>query len=301
MAESAKPQAREAPQQIRFKTEFVTPAMADEWLKRNNPLNRTMNQAAIDRYVAEMLNDTWDYTHQAVAFDRDDVLIDGQHRLTALILAAKKEKAIEGFWMVVARYPDAGCSKGVDRGTTRKHGHILEMRQIVPKGLGSRFSSYARGLFLLSMNSLVADDYEAVSEEIFLKCKADITSAHYLLGKDAFASSCAAVAYALPVAKEKIEEMIQQVRDNNGLVKHTGAWHFRRVLDGDHKTKIDKGEAGRLMKSLIFLKCIMLHLKGETVKDLKVLREFDGKEVDPDCLTYFRKARVKAGAGEAVF
>lgn len=301
MVEGAKPQAREAPQQIRFKTEFVTPAMANEWLKRNNPLNRSLNQASIDRYVSEMLNDTWDYTHQAVAFDRDDVLIDGQHRLTALVLAAKKEKAIEGFWMVVARYPEAGCSKGVDRGTTRKHGHILEMRHVVPKGLGTRFSAYARALFFLSMDTVRSDDYESVSEEIFVKSGADIMSAYQALGKDAVAPSAAAVAYAIPVDKTKIEEMIRQVRENDGLIKHTGAWHFRRILDGDHKTTFDKGEIGRLMKSLLFLKCIMLHLKGETVREMKVLREFEGKSIDPDCLVYFRKARVKAGAGESVF
>jgi hypothetical protein len=77
----------------------VTPAVAAEWLKSNSdnrPIRRS-HVAALRRAFAQP--DGYVQTHQGIAFDADGVLIDGQHRLTAI---AELEKG-RTFTMLVTR------------------------------------------------------------------------------------------------------------------------------------------------------------------------------------------------------
>ena len=62
----------------------ITPATASEWL-RHNTLNRPIMAAVVRRYAEEMRQGRWEYTHQGVAFDVNGVLVDGQHRLLAIV------------------------------------------------------------------------------------------------------------------------------------------------------------------------------------------------------------------------
>jgi hypothetical protein len=64
----------------------VSPEMAAKWLEGNTH-NRPLNEAAIDRLVRDMQAGRWRLTHQGIAFDANDVLIDGQHRLWAVVIA----------------------------------------------------------------------------------------------------------------------------------------------------------------------------------------------------------------------
>jgi len=62
----------------------VTPAMAARWLK-NNFRNRPMDGKVVDAYARDMANGVWVPTHQGIAFNDRDDLIDGQHRLAAVV------------------------------------------------------------------------------------------------------------------------------------------------------------------------------------------------------------------------
>jgi hypothetical protein len=64
----------------------VTPEMAAKWLEGNTH-NRPLNEAAIDRLVRDMQSGRWRLTHQGIAFDENDILIDGQHRLWAVVIS----------------------------------------------------------------------------------------------------------------------------------------------------------------------------------------------------------------------
>ncbi|WP_405956097.1 hypothetical protein [Streptomyces phaeochromogenes] len=66
----------------------VTPAMANSWLKhRNLERNRRYSRPIAARYAAEMRAGLWKTTHQGAAFDSDEFLLDGQHRLGAVVIA----------------------------------------------------------------------------------------------------------------------------------------------------------------------------------------------------------------------
>ncbi len=64
----------------------VTPELAKRWLGRNY-LNRKVDPATVDRYFRQIIYGRWRRTHQGIAFDRDGVLLDGQHRLQAVCKA----------------------------------------------------------------------------------------------------------------------------------------------------------------------------------------------------------------------
>lgn len=64
----------------------VTPAMAKSWLEhRNLERNRRYSTAIEAKYAAEMRAGLWKTTHQGIAFDWDGFLLDGQHRLGAIV------------------------------------------------------------------------------------------------------------------------------------------------------------------------------------------------------------------------
>ncbi|MEI8064585.1 MAG: hypothetical protein WCH84_11045, partial [Verrucomicrobiota bacterium] len=69
----------------------VTPALAWQWLK-NNYGNRTIKDDMVVAYARDMVNGVWAATHQGLAFDVDERLIDGQHRLKAVIMANRTVK-----------------------------------------------------------------------------------------------------------------------------------------------------------------------------------------------------------------
>jgi hypothetical protein len=62
----------------------VTPELATKWLE-GNVHNREIRQGVVARYAADMKAGEWMLTHQGIAFDDEGTLIDGQHRLWAVI------------------------------------------------------------------------------------------------------------------------------------------------------------------------------------------------------------------------
>ncbi|WP_406363867.1 hypothetical protein [Streptomyces sp. NBC_01579] len=64
----------------------VSPELAAQWLKLNTN-NRPLSKNTVQQLAAQIQRGEWQLTHQGIAFDEDDVLIDGQHRLAAIVKA----------------------------------------------------------------------------------------------------------------------------------------------------------------------------------------------------------------------
>lgn len=69
--------------------EMITPAMAAEYLSHANPENRVIKPFKVREYVSDILSGNWDIQSpdNAIAFNEDGVLVNGHHRLTAIIKA----------------------------------------------------------------------------------------------------------------------------------------------------------------------------------------------------------------------
>jgi len=71
---------------LRSKLQTVTPKKAAEWLEANTA-NRPISTSVVRGFAEAMRRGEWVVTHQGIAFDVNGVLIDGQHRLAAIVEA----------------------------------------------------------------------------------------------------------------------------------------------------------------------------------------------------------------------
>lgn len=62
----------------------ITPHIAAYWLQ-SNTFNRSISRKAVSKYATDMADGNWRLNHQGIAFDDKGVLVDGQHRLHAVI------------------------------------------------------------------------------------------------------------------------------------------------------------------------------------------------------------------------
>jgi hypothetical protein len=63
---------------------LVTSALAKEWLT-HNPANRNVHPNVVLKYSNDMRRGNWRLTGEPIKFDSDGTLLDGQHRLLAVI------------------------------------------------------------------------------------------------------------------------------------------------------------------------------------------------------------------------
>ena len=67
----------------------ITPTMAENWLENANVSNRKISDAHVNHLARDMKEGRWVQTHEGIAFDPNGTLLDGQHRLWAIIEADK--------------------------------------------------------------------------------------------------------------------------------------------------------------------------------------------------------------------
>jgi len=65
----------------------VTPEIAAAWLTECNTHNRRLIDAHVEALAGEMKDGRWRLTHQGIAFSTNRVLLDGQHRLWAIVIS----------------------------------------------------------------------------------------------------------------------------------------------------------------------------------------------------------------------
>lgn len=103
----------------------ITPALAVEWLKTSKG-NRTINNDRLTRYASEMMQGRWMLNGEAIGFDEDLCLIDGHHRLHAIIRSGVTIESV-----VVMGLPP-GAASTIDIGLSRTPGNVLQMVYQVP-------------------------------------------------------------------------------------------------------------------------------------------------------------------------
>ena len=70
--------------QVSTTRELITPEVAHLYLQ-SNTANRPLSESNIRLLAAAIRRGEWQLTHQGIAFDQDGVLLDGQHRLLAVV------------------------------------------------------------------------------------------------------------------------------------------------------------------------------------------------------------------------
>ena len=70
---------------ISIEVKEITPELAKDILENHNNLNRNRNKEHVKSLLNNMKQGTWRFNGDTIRFDRDGELIDGQHRLAALV------------------------------------------------------------------------------------------------------------------------------------------------------------------------------------------------------------------------
>ena len=70
---------------ISIEVKEITPELAKDILENHNNLNRNLNKKHVKALLNNMKQGFWRFNGDTIRFDRDGQLIDGQHRLAALV------------------------------------------------------------------------------------------------------------------------------------------------------------------------------------------------------------------------
>lgn len=106
--------------EIFFDIEEVGPIKARKYLDRN-VRNRPLKPSVVARYAHEMKNGRWVMNGDTVKFDPEGNLLDGQHRLEAIIVSASTQL------LGVARNVPATAFATLDQGRKRSPGDHLAL------------------------------------------------------------------------------------------------------------------------------------------------------------------------------
>lgn len=106
-----------------FGIETVTPKLASAWLKLNRQ-NRPLARGTVRNYADEIRAGHWMLNGEAIKFDWNGHLVDGQHRLGAIVMAEMPIATL------VIRGLDPEAFKTIDTGKVRSSADVLALRGI---------------------------------------------------------------------------------------------------------------------------------------------------------------------------
>jgi hypothetical protein len=99
--------------------ETITPEIAKKYLAENMG-NRTMRSRVVDIYALDMTTGNWKFLGDPIRFARNGQLLDGQHRLAAIVQSKTTQQ------MVVVRDLFMSSQLNMDRGVKRNFADYLK-------------------------------------------------------------------------------------------------------------------------------------------------------------------------------
>jgi len=132
---------------------LITPEMAGAMLQKNTG-NRQIRPSVVAQYADQMKRGQWQVTHQPVATDSEGNLVDGQHRLSAIVSSGAAQ------WMQVVKYDRTATAMclPVDCGVRRMPHDILR----IPKAESEVASILLRANYVSKLRSIPNDRINAV-------------------------------------------------------------------------------------------------------------------------------------------
>lgn len=135
----------------------ITPEMAREMLALNIENNRRINKERVAMYANAMRDGEWTLTHQGIAFNEDGKLVDGQHRLQAVVNSGATVKMM------------------VTRDVPMNQGELFN----IDMGQGRTFTAQLR---LAGINQGIYDDVSAIALSYLRnKCGVRRTTFNFLM------------------------------------------------------------------------------------------------------------------------
>lgn len=151
---SSKVKLRASHGTIEVSVEQITPTIAATYLASNTDANRRIRKAVVNRYC-ERLSRGWKMTGDTIKFDATGRMIDGQHRLNAIIKSGITMET------VVIRGLEPAVFVAIDTGSGRTIGNVLYIAGIAEHHEGMLASAintvYYQGLGLARFKGMDSD------------------------------------------------------------------------------------------------------------------------------------------------
>ncbi len=255
---------------MQITTQTITPAMASEWLGMNSN-NRPMKEPMVAIIAAAIKRGDWQLNGDAIRFSSGGVLLDGQHRLQACIIADMPITSI------VVRGLDSSTFHTIDTGKSRVAGDILSLA-------GASNANIAASIARMVLNHrnarnpvTVTRDKVPTNKQILEEYNsngligeaASYVASHKWL-KRFMKPSLAGFLYVVGCAKDRETtlEFLTQLSDVTHYPRHPSADLLREriMLDRASKTKLSKSELTALS-----MKALRLFATGTDVRMLKIM------------------------------
>jgi hypothetical protein len=126
---------------MQTKIEIVTPETAAKFLQKNNG-NRNYRKHWVNQLASIIKKGEWQVTHQGIAFDKEGNLLDGQHRLLAVISAGMPImiNVTKGADPEIFKCIDVGVKRSI-ADATRLHVRTAEVCSFLGRVIGTRTGS----------------------------------------------------------------------------------------------------------------------------------------------------------------
>lgn len=206
-------------------TEYVsvTPQQAREWLKTNTK-NRNLSESVVDAYANDMRAGAWKLTHQGLGFDVQGNLLDGQHRLHAVI------KVNFPVTMAVTKGLAPSARDVVDAQKPRTVADQLALIDGIPSA--NKYSGSCRVILEIDQGRQI---YKYTLNDVRMtlaKYKDSIAEIRKILGGTEYDSVAiiGAIAYTLAADRTKILQFTRQICDGEGLKKADPSYQAREYV-----------------------------------------------------------------------
>jgi hypothetical protein len=268
-------------------TEFIsiTPAIAKDYLKRNTK-NRNLSKMRVIGYSNEMKAGRWKVNGDCIRFDTNGELIDGQHRLHAII-----ESGCTIGYIVIMGLP-VDSFETIDQNKPRTTGDVLSIDKIKnSNSIGAMstvlVNAYVNKSFVFTRNRDGGrDGTNASKQELlqFVRLNGDILQDASLFSgkkqiKALFPPSVSGSLYVIlsSISKSKSKDFFEKLSTGEGLYSGDPILALRERIFNE------KSKGKRITKKMTFIWIIAAWnaiCRGKTLRTIRVTSASENENFD---------------------
>lgn len=246
---------------------------AVEYLQKRAPHQRPIRISHIESLAGDMTRGEWDFTGEPIIFDDNGQLIDGQHRLEAVLLSGVSLD------FVVTRGVAAKSYRNIDRGVTRS----------VADNNPQPYSR-EQGAWLNAARRIIACVTTRLTSSMLNRYQDECTAA-ICFGIDQFqtrtpfnkSAVLGMFVLAHPTNPAKVEEFYAMLRSDNVSTGDKPLFTLRLYLQGRYREDSVRDQGMKI------LRCIKAHIEGEKIAAsrlyaVEATTDFFGKKYPADSI-----------------
>lgn len=257
-----------------LRTEYliVTPQMAREWLERNT-FNRPVTPGHVATMVRDILAGRWVLTHQGISFAKSGRLMDGQHRLLAVLRAAEKTPAVH-IPLAVSFGLEEAVFKQIDTGARlRPDSTVLGLANTWPRPY-DRVRAIA---YIMRILESAGQTSKMSTSELEIQVQRNIDAIRWVItqipnGRGVGASQYAgAIAFAYQACPKETESFVMKLM--NKAPSQEGDPATALVTFVAQNPNSGTGGGGRYVLAVKALAALLAHVRGKQLTTLRLSKE----------------------------